>query len=274
MYARVKPITPDYSLSNRERERERNCATPTRSIALRSLIAAKIIARRHFESVDQPPLIHVSPLFKGLRNILLPPYGRKKTRRGKSERRRGGIYTSVAERHALLVRPTRESQYPKRIRDIPINAIGLSGIRSVARTRDRAFSTLNVTTCENPDGSTRFEIDYQRYALRLPVTFHSKTKPHTIELLSTPRSPLRLSIPSDVRFGGERCSDQWCFSFRIYICIVCSKLDKFGCFSNVWKLFEHVCKEMWGNNVGDGLSYPVFLHSNARVEREITWTRH
>lgn len=76
------------------RERERNSATPTRSIALRSLIAAKIIARRHFESVDQPPLIHVSPLFKGLRNILSlhTGRGRKKTRRGKSERRRGGIH--------------------------------------------------------------------------------------------------------------------------------------------------------------------------------------
>lgn len=244
MYARVKPITPDYSLSKRERERERNCATPTRSIALRSLIAAKIIARRHFESVDQPPLIHVSPLFKGLRNILLPPYGRKKTRRGKSERRRGGIYTSVAERHALLVRPTRESQYPKRIRDIPINAIGLSGIRSVARTRDRAFSTLNVTTCENPDGSTRFEIDYQRYALRLPVTFHSKTKPHTIELLSTPRSPLRLSIPSDVRFGAA--TNGVSVSEFIYVLFVRSwiNLDVFRMFGNYSSTFVKKCGEI------------------------------
>lgn len=69
----------------------------------------------------------------------------------------------MAERHALLVRPTRESQYPKRIRDIPINAIGLSGIRSVARNeRPCLLSTTIRLTCENPDGSTRFEIDYQR----------------------------------------------------------------------------------------------------------------
>lgn len=44
-------------------------------------------------------------------------------------------------------------------------------------------------------------------------------------------------------------------------------MDKFACFSNVWKLFEHVRKEMRGNNAGDGLSCPLFAFERAGRER-------
>lgn len=235
MYARGKTYRARLLvIVTTERERKRLC-TPTRSIALRSLIAAKIIARRHFESVDQPPLLlliwftfllylKASAIF----SPSLPPSIRAGRKRGEERASEGGVQASVAERHALLVRPTRESQYPKRIRDIPINAIGLSGIRSVvAKERETVClpsPPLHYTTYVWE--SRRFDALRdrlpERYALRLPVTFHSKTKPHTIQLRSLRTFILGYYLYSKCKLFRRttvRLSFVWVSfeSFRIFI---------------------------------------------------------
>lgn len=175
MYARGKTYRARLLvIVTTERERKRLC-TPTRSIALRSLIAAKIIARRHFESVDQPPLLLLLIWFTFLLYLKasaifpplsLPPFGQEENAARKERAKAGYKRAWPSVTLCLFVprgRANIQSGYAI-FRSMPLAYLEYD---PWWRRNERPCACLLLRytiqlTCENPDGSTRFEIDYRR----------------------------------------------------------------------------------------------------------------
>ena len=162
----------------------------------RSRYPRSLIVRDNCTDLSKRPRSHActassdsrTPLFKAHEFFWTrTEAGRKRER--KDRRRR----EPTRERsHALLVRPTR-ANIPTRIRDIAINAIGLSGIRSERAIAERVRIP--------PRRASRSITGDTRAVVLRPVAFHSKKPPEHRRQQRANATPLRL--PGSVLLVGR-----------------------------------------------------------------------